>query len=60
MEDELLGRARCEAIFSEVADCARAHGVQEIEAIVAGSENARCGMIALGKTHCDVDVQFGM
>ena len=37
---EELRRARCEAIFSEVADCAHACGVTEIEAIIAGGENA--------------------
>ena len=40
MQDELLGRSRCEAVFSEVVDCARAHGVREVEAIIAGGENA--------------------
>jgi PmbA protein len=40
MENEELGRQRCEAIFGEAADCARARGVQEIEAIIAGGEHA--------------------
>jgi PmbA protein len=40
MELEELGRERCEALFSEAADYARARGVREIEAIIAGDEHA--------------------
>jgi len=40
MELEELGRERCEALFSEAADYARARGVREIEAIIAGGEHA--------------------
>ena len=39
MEREELGRERCEAIFSEAADCAQARGVTQIEAIIAGGEH---------------------
>jgi len=40
METEQLGRERCEAIFGEVADCARTCGIRDIEAIIAGGEHA--------------------
>lgn len=40
MDKGLFGRARYESIFSEVMDCARTHGVREIEAIIAGGEHA--------------------
>jgi PmbA protein len=36
----LLEKARCEAIFEQVAACARGYGVRDIEAIVAGGEEA--------------------
>jgi PmbA protein len=35
-----LGPRRCEAIFGQVVGCARGYGVRDIEAIVAGSEDA--------------------
>jgi PmbA protein len=35
-----LGPRRVESIFGQVADCARGFGVHDIEAIVAGSEDA--------------------
>ncbi len=40
MPREPLSQAQCERIFGQVADAARAQGVTEIEAIVAGSDHA--------------------
>ena len=40
MPDEPLSEARSKAIFEQVADAARAHGVSDVEAIVAGGSHA--------------------
>ena len=40
MPDEPLEKADCEAIFGQVADAARAQGVPDIEAIIAGDGQA--------------------
>jgi PmbA protein len=40
MPDDALDRLRVEEIFARVVDAARAHGVTEVEAIVAGGSHA--------------------
>jgi predicted Zn-dependent protease len=40
MPDDTLNRHRAEAIFGQVTDAARTHGVHDIEAIIGGSEHA--------------------
>jgi len=40
MPREALTQARCESLFNQVADAARALGVPEVEAIVAGGDHA--------------------
>jgi len=40
MPDDVLSRAQCESIFGQVADGARAHGVSDVEVILAGEDHA--------------------